>query len=596
VAASHTEPELGRFGHPDDVILAPGFGAAVGRNADIKNFSIGRSLGRDEGYGIALDKQRQSLVITARGTVGPVVINLTQRIGPDELKYWEYHLAVGEEMKRYEVPLRKFIPRGGASKPLTSIHSITLRVLNPVKKGDQVVVDFFGLAKEGVALTSIDLDSPTQATARLIGAKDQPCALYYKDASGHKAKLYVDDNRFLLPREARTVWVCFEKSRASAPGEEILRADERITVCDPPDAPLTTYQVPPNGDDPLVVDRFDTKTGVNAFRIPFVVFGSSQSVEEQTTVERLHGSLRLTFYPEEITDYAGYLSYLPESAPETYKTLAITVRGSIPPNNLLAGIKDASGREARIPFISYWLGDETAANPLYDIEGMNPKSEADEEGFRTVLFPIDAFRTVFYNVFKGHAELRDIRGVSVTMSNGGEEVFHDVEIRRVELIDKVVPITVTAFDGDMYGINALGGVNFSESQKGGDIDVRLNSDGYYGAGLRVKVTLPRNDSYALVAMGFGRLDVTDYKYLTFYVRGKFGDEEANIYLNDGETRAAVKLESYKGISKMWRKVKIPLSDFLLKGVNLTRVSQLILAWEDKITSEQEIYFDNFMFE
>ena len=47
---------------------------------------------------------------------------------------------------------------------------------------------------------------------------------------------------------------------------------------------------------------------------------------------------------------------------------------------------------------------------------------------------------------------------------------------------------------------------------------------------------------------------------------------------------------------MWRKVMIPLSDFKKKGVDLSCLSQLILAWEDRYISAQTIYFDDFVFE
>ena len=148
----------------------------------------------------------------------------------------------------------------------------------------------------------------------------------------------------------------------------------------------------------------------------------------------------------------------------------------------------------------------------------------------------------------------------------------------------------------MYGINALGGVNFEESDNGGEIDVRLNSYGYYGKGLRVAVSLSRPESYGLVAMGFGRLDVTDYRAVSFYVRGEYGEEDAVVYLNDGKCRASVEISQFIQVTKMWRKVAIPLSAFKKKGIDLSRLSQLILAWEDKVISQQIIYFDNFIFE
>ena len=146
------------------------------------------------------------------------------------------------------------------------------------------------------------------------------------------------------------------------------------------------------------------------------------------------------------------------------------------------------------------------------------------------------------------------------------------------------------------GINALGGVNFSESRNGGRIDVRLNADGYYGKGLRVEVTLEGPASYALVALGFGKLDVSDYTHVSFVVRGAHGDEDALVYLNDGKRRAALPLGRYIGVTKMWRKVRIPLRDFEEKGVDLSHLSQLVLAWESAPVRGRVLYFDDFAFE
>jgi hypothetical protein len=354
--------------------------------------------------------------------------------------------------------------------------------------------------------------------------------------------------------------------------------------------------VPPRDGTPLEVDRFDNEVPVNVFRLPFVTFGSSETVERRLDTAQGNHVFSIAYYPEGIEDYAGFSTNLPEKVLTPYKSISFSVRGSIPPNAVLAGIKDQAGREARIPFISYWPGDETAVNPLYDLSGMNEENIMDRDGFKTVSFPIAAFRAAFYNLFEGHAELRDISGVSLTMTFGGEDVFHELEVKHAAFYRDIVPISITAFDGDMYGINALGGVNFDESGNGGAIDVRLNADGYYGKGLKVTVSLPRAESYGLAAFGFGRLDVSDYNNISFYVRGEFGDEDAFVFLNDGKRRTKVSLKQYTKVTKMWRKVTIPLCDFKKKGIDLSHLSQLILAWEETIVSKAILYFDNFMFE
>ncbi|MCP4602263.1 MAG: hypothetical protein GY847_17390 [Proteobacteria bacterium] len=584
----------------DDVMLAAGFNVSIGRRSgNASDIAVGRTLGFDSGYGLLLDNKQRVLVLIAKSTVGPVTITISQRLNAKTVQYWDYNMVLGPRIKRYEIPLKKFKRRGKSTRPLTSIHSVSLNSFRPVNAGDKIAVKYFGLSSGGPFVSTITRDHRLGSIVEIEGASRQNSFLYFRDKERNESTLPLKSNKIRVPENAREVWVCYSRQSVHDNGP-IGGQRGNVSICDPPDAPMSTYGVITGKDDPLIVDRFETQTQVNSFRMPVVVFGSSAEVENGLTMERLGNGLRITYYPDSIDDYAGYLTYLPKSISKDYETLAVTLRGSIPPNYVLVGVQDSGGKEARIPIISYWRGDQTAANPLYDLEKIDAKQESHspyvKEGFYTVLIPIDAFRAAFYNVFKGHAFLKDISAISVTMTSGGSEVFHEIELRRVAFLSDISPISITAFDGDQYGINALGGVIFSEHDRGGLVDVRLNADGYYGKGLRVEITLDRNESYGLVALGFGKLDVNDYNSLSFYVRGEHGNEDAVIYLNDGHTRASVHLKDYVGVTSMWQKVTIPLSAFKEKIVDVRRLSQLILAWEEQRILGHIIYFDNFTFE
>ncbi len=572
------------------------FSATFGAAAAPTRATVGRSLGVDGGDGLKVDKRYRFIDFDAHGTVGPVKVTVTERLDDNRLQYWDYSMMIDQNPRRFAVPFEKLIPRSTTNKPLSGIHSIAWQTVRPVREGDTIAVSRLTLAEGGPYVTSINGASKGAVSVTLGGRRIDGISLHFRDPQGVESSLPVRAKTISVPDAAREIWFCYP-SNSKRVSSGTSAPEIAPLVCDPPDAPFTTYSVPPRDGSPLRIDRFDREVPVNAFRLKAALFGSSETVEQRLDAEHRDGALSIVYYPESEEDYAGIYTDLPERYAAPYKTLSISLKGSIPLNFISAGIKDRSGREARIPFISYRLGDETPANPFYDWTGMNTHDAADDEGFTTAAFPIDAFRAAFYNLFEGHAELKDISGISVTMYYGGPNVFHEMELKRASLTRDIVPISITAFDGDLYGINALGGVNFDEAGNGGEIDVRLNADGYYGKGLKVTVKLPQPESYGLVAFGFGRLDISDYRNLTFYVRGQFGDEnDAFVYLNDGGHRSKVPLKQYTKVTRMWRKVTIPLNDFKKMGVNLSLLSQLILAWEDQFLSKQTIYFDNFMFE
>jgi len=583
VAGTRIGSKFTGWGTTDEVMISPGYRISMGRlSENVARVAVERTLARDDGFGLRLGKRDRALVLTAKGTLGMVKLTLAERLNNKTVRYWDYHFEISTELKRYEIPFDKFYPRGSKAGSIRSIYAVSLRPIEPLATGSRVVIDYLALSPGGAHIKKI-----TGKTVHFAGSLVPSSHLYLKDKEGNVKTVRLTGERSrVVPLNTEEIWLCRDNRQPSG------------TVCDPPDAPLSSYGVTAEPNAPIVVDRFNTKANVNAFRQPIEVFGSSVDVEKQLSWERTEKELRITFNPESDADYAGYLSHIPNGVARGYETLAVTLRGSIPPHNILVGIKDSSGKEARIPIISYWRGDETAANPLFDLEGINKKKDTPfaKEGFNTVYIPLDAFRTMFFNVFKGHAKLKDIRGVSVTMLFGGLEVFHEIELRRIEFTKQISPVSITAFDGDQYGINALGGVTFSENKHGGLVDVRLNADGYYGKGLKVQIVLDREESYGLVAMGFGRLDVRKYNALSFFVRGEHGREDAVIYLNDGKKRAAVHLQDYTRVTTMWRKVTIPLSVFEKNGVNLERLSQVILAWEEKRIFDHTLYFDNFIIE
>ena len=96
------------------------------------------------------------------------------------------------------------------------------------------------------------------------------------------------------------------------------------------------------------------------------------------------------------------------------------------------------------------------------------------------------------------------------------------------------------------------------------------------------------------------LDTTGYRYLTFYVKGKQGREDFNIGLADrawSEEKDDAKLVGNirdflpNGVTRQWRKVKVPLAQVL--RLNFRQMSQFALIFR---VGRGEIYIDDVQLE
>jgi hypothetical protein len=119
---------------------------------------------------------------------------------------------------------------------------------------------------------------------------------------------------------------------------------------------------------------------------------------------------------------------------------------------------------------------------------------------------------------------------------------------------------------------------------------------YRGRGMRVEVTSSRHEGYALVALGTSRVDVRDYRRLRFRVRGRSGGEKDAVYLNSGKKRASVRLEEHVEVGETWQAAEIPLARFREQGVELDRVLQVVIAFENREIAKEVLWFDDFVFE
>ena len=145
VAESHLASEIAPAG--DLLVIPSGFTAAFGRTKAPTRFAVGRSFGLDQGYGLKVGKKHRALAFRTKGSLGPVMITVAERLDETNLQYWDYPVIIDEKIYRYEIPFSKFTPRGATSRPLKGIYAVSIRSLRPVKPGDRITVSYLSISE-----------------------------------------------------------------------------------------------------------------------------------------------------------------------------------------------------------------------------------------------------------------------------------------------------------------------------------------------------------------------------------------------------------------------------------------------------------------
>ncbi len=122
--------------------------------------------------------------------------------------------------------------------------------------------------------------------------------------------------------------------------------------------------------------------------------------------------------------------------------------------------------------------------------------------------------------------------------------------------------------------------------------------------LKIKYDIPEDGNKGCGWFTYSdSLDLSSYKNLVFWARGKDGDEEFAVLLSspDKENKSTVRIENYleDGITKKWQEVIIPLQDFInngKEGFDIRNISCVfgILWWGQKTSGT--IFIDKIFFE
>jgi hypothetical protein len=154
-----------------------------------------------------------------------------------------------------------------------------------------------------------------------------------------------------------------------------------------------------------------------------------------------------------------------------------------------------------------------------------------------------------------------------------------------------IPLLIDHFD-DCNSWNALrwewskGTLNSATISVGPDA---TNRHGSKGCGYRVTYDIER-DGAAWLLSELRALDVTDYTYLRFFVKGASGNEELHVYLTDDTVKDRYQIIKAE---KEWQEVLIPLSYFA-PALDLTKLLEFKILFENR-PMDGEIYLDDISF-
>jgi len=161
-----------------------------------------------------------------------------------------------------------------------------------------------------------------------------------------------------------------------------------------------------------------------------------------------------------------------------------------------------------------------------------------------------------------------------------------IYLDRLRLERPLAPLTVDNFD-DLADPNALGGGSgiYKDENPGTTLETAYITDGTYDdspGSYVISYTLP-SGAWALWETYLRGLDVSDYAFLSFYIKGANGGEKVNLYLADGSEQIDyVDVEEYAptgAIGTDWTPVKVSLRAF--EGVALTDLTKIKFTFEWK---------------
>ncbi len=333
--------------------------------------------------------------------------------------------------------------------------------------------------------------------------------------------------------------------------------------------------------DLILIDNFNQKKRKNNLRQHAYIFQDSDTggggmVHASFNPEDASGnghSLALSYDVSPPHAYGGYVTTLPKLDLRGFHALTFSVKGLKAGQELFVGLRDSMGHEPKIP-LSLYLPEKIGTTWKY------------------VTIPLVAF--------SHEMDWRRIENLSFSFT-------HETHGKGTILLDNIQfhhhidSLHVDSFEL-WRGKNLLGGPHRTFANGAAAISgtytkgspnglFRLSYGGNIG-----KINAYASDllTYAGWATRLGGIDCSRCANVMFRVRGGQGDENPNIYLDDGNFRWSVDLEDYISVTTEWQSVSIPLKAFSDHGVDLTHLEefQVVFEWEQMSST---LYLDDVRF-
>ncbi|MFH1777293.1 MAG: RHS repeat-associated core domain-containing protein [Candidatus Omnitrophota bacterium] len=277
--------------------------------------------------------------------------------------------------------------------------------------------------------------------------------------------------------------------------------------------------------------------------------------------------LKLTYDVSEKDDYAGYYKLLRNIDLSAYRTLCFWIKGEIDNPVVQVGLMDKHGHEDKILVGSYLT--------------MGITNE-----WQKVSIPLAGFSTI--------EDFSSLENINFTLENRFKNSTGVIFIDDITFEMDVVPL-IAANCSDGAGRNVWG----RDCKTFKTNNARINA--FYdqlGSLLHYADIFSSRDkeSWAGWIVDLNNIDVCEYPVLSFKFKRVHGSETPNVYLDDGTTRKYINLEQYLKSSTQWEKVRIPLRDFAVQGVDLRCLKNISFVFEWSPMSAGAVYVDKIMFE
>ena len=343
-----------------------------------------------------------------------------------------------------------------------------------------------------------------------------------------------------------------------------------LTVAYPTPPPTPRLTPPPTPPCNIQVDNFGDTDPKNDLRQPSA-WGLDPPGCGTLDVSYTGGELRLTYdltSPGECT--AFYSTTLSLNASD-YRSLAFEIKGGEQGelSSTAFGLRDKAGHEMRVKAgdLLHQVITDTWQGGNVPLVALGTAVDAGQ---------LDAF----------FVEIAEARGAS-------QGTIH---LDRIRFERSEFPLTVDNFD-DRADPNALGGGTgvYTDEIPGTLLETAYTREETYGdspGSFVISYTLPAG-AWALWETYLPDVDLSDYAFLHFYIKGAEGGEKVNLYLADGSERMTyVDVEAYTPISTEWAPVRIPLHAF--REISLTDLTKLkfVFEWEPMTGT---VFLDNLRF-